>query len=60
MDKQQEKCDISGAIGKIFPDVMEQLVREYPPQKGDVSRIVRIPRAEIIKRLKEALIKQGI
>ena len=60
MDERQEKWDIPELIGEIFPEVMEQLVREYPPRKEDVSRIAGIPRAEIIKGMKEALRKRGI
>ena len=60
MDERQEKWDIPELIGEIFPEVMEQLVREYPPQPGDISRIMQIPNSEIIRRMKEALMEKGI
>ena len=60
MDERQEKWDIPELIGEIFPEVMEQLVREYPPQPGDISRSMQIPNSEIIRRMKEALMEKGI
>ena len=60
MDERQEKWDIPELIGEIFPEVMEQLAREYPPQPGDISRIMQIPNSEIIRRMKEALMEKGI
>ena len=60
MNERQEKRDISELIGEIFPEVMEQLVREYPPQPGDISRIMQIPNREIIRRMKEALMENGL
>lgn len=44
-------------IGETLPEVMGQLIREYPPKEGDISRIMQIPSSEIIKRMKEELIK---
>ena len=60
MEEHREKRNVPEMIGEIFPEVMEQLVREYPPRKEDVSRTAGIPRAEIIKGMKEALRKRGI
>lgn len=51
---------VADLIGETLPEVMEQLIREYPPKKGDISRIMQIPSSEIIKRMKEELIKRGI
>lgn len=51
---------VADLIGETLPEVMEQLIREYPPKKGDISRIMQIPSSEIIKRMKEELIKKGI
>ena len=51
---------IADLIGETLPGVMEQLIREYPPKEGDISRIMQIPSSEIIKRMKEELIKKGI
>ena len=59
MDERQEKWDIPELIGEIFPEVMEQLVREYPPQPGDISRIMQIPNSEIIRRRKEPRMEKG-
>ena len=60
MDERQERWDIPELIGEIFPEVMEQLVREYPPQPGDISRIMQIPNSEITRGMKEALMEKGI
>ena len=51
---------VADLIGETLPEVMEQLIREYPPKEGDNSRIMQIPSSEIIKRMKEQLIKKGI
>ena len=51
---------VADLIGETLPEVMEQLIREYPPKEGDISRIMQIPSREIIKRMKEELIKKGI
>ena len=51
---------VADLIGETLPEVMEQLIREYPPKEGDICRIMQIPSSEIIKRMKEELIKRGI
>ena len=51
---------VADLIGETLPEVMEQLIREYPPREGDISRRMQIPSSEIIKRMKEELIKRGI
>ncbi len=51
---------VADLIGETLPEVMGQLIREYPPKEGDISRIMQIPSSEIIKRMKEELIKKGI
>ena len=51
---------VADLIGETLPEVMEQLIREYPPREGDISRIMQIPSSEILKRMKEELIKRGI
>ena len=51
---------VADLIGETLPEVMEQLIWEYPPKEGDISRIMQIPSSEIIKRMKEELIKKGI
>ena len=39
---------VADLIGETLPEVMEQLIREYPPKEGDISRIMQIPSSEII------------
>lgn len=51
---------LADLIGETLPEVIEQLIREYPLKKGDISRIMQIPSYEIIKRMKEELINKGI
>ena len=60
MDERQEKWDIPELIGEIFPEVMEQLVREYPPQPGDISRPGPPPTREPTRGRKEAGGERGI
>lgn len=34
---------VADLIGGTLPDVMEQLIREFSPKEGDISRIMQIP-----------------
>ncbi len=58
MDRQNG--NVAELIGETLPEVLEKLILEYPPEKGDIGRIMQIPSHEIVKRMKEALVKKGI